>query len=275
MRQTTTLFLQLVRKIPNSMIQNAIDDFGVDRRARTLHARNHLYVLLLGHLRGVSSLRHLVSLREDLPRLRQCLGLTRVARSTLADANRSRRHEFFRALMAQVLNHCHGLTGTQARRLKRLRYSLDSSVLELTADLLSRPRIEPAPRLLDEQWRTRGPDHRSALSRAVAGRTLLQVDQAASRGQDVLGPLSQRRAHPALGRSPGVRLDPLDPSHHPHRLDSPPNPALRARSTTPARAHVVPATRSRSAKMTSTEVRLACANRTRVGFMTSFLSAED
>jgi hypothetical protein len=82
----TTLFVQIVRKIPNAMIQNAIQSFGSDRRTRTLGARDHLFALLLGHLRGVSTLRHLVTLWEDLPDLRASLGVRRIARSTLADA---------------------------------------------------------------------------------------------------------------------------------------------------------------------------------------------
>lgn len=135
MAQNTTLFTQIVRKIPNTMIQNAIQHFGSDRRTRTLGARDHLFALLLGHLRGVSSLRHLITLWEDLPELRGCLGIKRIARSTLADANRSRGHEFFRALMAQVLESCHRVAGRQTRRLKRIRYSLDSTCVALCIEL--------------------------------------------------------------------------------------------------------------------------------------------
>jgi hypothetical protein len=75
------------------MIQNAIQSFGSDYRSRFLRTRDHLYALLLGHLRGVAGLRHLVTLWEDLPDLRACLGMKCIALPTLADANRSRRHE--------------------------------------------------------------------------------------------------------------------------------------------------------------------------------------
>jgi putative transposase len=135
MRQGTTLFIQLIRKIPKSMIPNAIDEFRADRRSRVLTARDHLYILLLGHLHGVSSLRQLISLGEDLPELRGALGMRPVARSTLAEANRSRPHEFFRALMAQVLHACHGAADHLPRRLRRIRYCLDSTCVELCAAL--------------------------------------------------------------------------------------------------------------------------------------------
>jgi len=134
-RKDTTLFVQMVRKIPNSMIQNAIDEFRADLRSRVLTARDHLFILLLGHLHGVSSLRQLVSLGEDVPELRTALGMKAVARSTLAEANHSRSHEFFRALMAQVLQTCHGAADRKPRRLRRIRYCLDSTCVELCAAL--------------------------------------------------------------------------------------------------------------------------------------------
>jgi Transposase DDE domain/Domain of unknown function (DUF4372) len=135
MRKPTTLFLQLVRQMPNSMIQNAIEAFGADARSRVLRARPHLYVLLLGHLRGVSSLRHLVELWDGLAGVRAALGLPPIARSTLADAGHSRRHEFFRALMAQVLAAAHQAGHRLPRKFKRLRYALDSTSIELCAEL--------------------------------------------------------------------------------------------------------------------------------------------
>jgi len=135
MRQATTLFVQMIRKIPNSMVQNAIDERRADLRSRVFTARDHLYILLLGHLHGVSSLRQLISLGEDLPELRTALGMKRIARSTLAEANQSRSHEFFRALMAQVLHACHQVANRKPRRLRRIRYCLDSTCVELCASL--------------------------------------------------------------------------------------------------------------------------------------------
>jgi len=135
MRQATTLFLQIVRKMPDSMIQNAIDASDADLRSRVFHGRLHFYTLLLGRLRGVRSLRHLVELWDGLPDLRSSLGMSAVARSTLADANQSRGHEFFRSLMAQVLAASHRAADRLPRKFKRLCYALDSTSLELCAEL--------------------------------------------------------------------------------------------------------------------------------------------
>ena len=84
MRYSTTLFVRIARMIPKSMIHNAIAAFNTDRRVRTLGTQDHLWTLLLGHLHGVASLRHLVTLWKDLPELRGCLGMKEPARSTLA-----------------------------------------------------------------------------------------------------------------------------------------------------------------------------------------------
>ncbi|MBK8233455.1 MAG: IS4 family transposase [Candidatus Eisenbacteria bacterium] len=141
MQQATTLFLQIVRQMPNSLIQNAIDTFGSDLQSRRLHGRHHLFVLLLGHLRGVSSLRHLVELWDGIPGVRAALGMNPIARSTLADANRKRGHQFFRALMAQILNAAHQAAHRYPRKLKRLSYALDSTSIELCADLFEWARV--------------------------------------------------------------------------------------------------------------------------------------
>ena len=135
MRQGTTLFISLVRKIPKSMMQNTIDEFRADLRSRILTARDHLHILLLGHLNGVSSLRQLIALGQDLPELRSALGMPSIARSTLAEANRSRSYMFFRALMAQVLQACHQAADHRPKRLRRIRYCLDSTCVELCAAL--------------------------------------------------------------------------------------------------------------------------------------------
>ena len=136
-RQSSTPFIQLSRMIPNSWIQNAIAHFDTDRRARSLDSKAHLFTLLLGHLRGVSSLRHLVTLWQDQPELRRCIGLKEPARSTLADANRSRSHQFFRALAAQVLHACLRVDHKRRHRLSRISYCLDSTSIELSCELFS------------------------------------------------------------------------------------------------------------------------------------------
>ena len=138
MRYSTTLFVRIARMIPKSMIQNAIAAFGTDRRVRTLGSRDHLWTLLLGHIHGVASLRHLVTLWKDLPELRGCLGMKEPARSTLADANASRSHEFFRALAAQILQAClNTQEAKRHRRLKRISYCLDSTSIGLCVDLFA------------------------------------------------------------------------------------------------------------------------------------------
>jgi putative transposase len=83
----------------------------------------------------VESLRHLLTVWSDLPDLRAAMGIPKLARSTVADANHSRPHEFVRALLAQVLHACGKEVKSRPHGLKRIVNSLDSTTIELCDDL--------------------------------------------------------------------------------------------------------------------------------------------
>jgi hypothetical protein len=117
------------------MIQNAIDEFDGDRRSRVLRCEHQLQALLLGHLLRVDSLRHLVTTWDDHRDLATSLGLPPLARSTLADATRTRPHEIFRAVTAQVIQAAMASGRGVPRRLKRASYCLDSTCMDLCASL--------------------------------------------------------------------------------------------------------------------------------------------
>lgn len=96
---------------------------------------------------------------------------------------------------------------------------------------VSRRRTRPATSLSHEQLRTARPDHRTALPLSLAGRTVLQVDQAKPPDQGVLRQLGQR------GEDPGVdRRERLCPGGHPPQgieartepLRNSPNPERRS-----------------------------------------------
>lgn len=135
MAKRSTLFEQIRRLIPNSLLKKAIAEFKGDRGVRTYRCEHHLLVLLLGHLRGVESLRHLLTVWNDLPYLREAMGIPKLARSTVADANHRRPHEFVRAVFAQVLHACGKEAKARSHRLRRIVNCLDSTTIELCDDL--------------------------------------------------------------------------------------------------------------------------------------------
>lgn len=135
MTQGTTLFEQMLRLMPKSLIQNAVAEFRGDHRVRSYRSENHLRVLLLGHLAGVGSLRHLIDLCSDVPHVFERLGFRTPARSTVADASRTRPHEIARAVFACVIDACTREAVRVPRRLKRVVHLLDSTSLELCLDL--------------------------------------------------------------------------------------------------------------------------------------------
>lgn len=137
MAKRSTLFEQIRRMIPNSLLKRAVAEFKGDCGTRTYRCEHHLFVLLLGHLRGVESLRHLLTVWSDLPFLRETLGIPKLARSTVADANRTRPHQLVRAVLAQVLHACGREAPARSHRLRRMVNSLDSTTIELCDNLFS------------------------------------------------------------------------------------------------------------------------------------------
>jgi hypothetical protein len=135
MAQTTTLFEQVLRLIPKSLIDKAVAQYDGDHRVRNYWSANHLRVLLLGHLAGVSGLRHLVGLCSHVPHVFERLGFRAPVRSTLADACRTRSHEIARTLFGCVAEACTREAVRAPRRLKPLVHLLDSTSLELCLDL--------------------------------------------------------------------------------------------------------------------------------------------
>jgi putative transposase len=66
-----------------------------------------------------------------------------LARSTLSDANRNRPHELFRAVAAQLIQASLLAAKKLPRRLKRIRYCLDSTSMELCAELFRWALVSP------------------------------------------------------------------------------------------------------------------------------------
>ncbi len=107
-----------------------------------------------------------------------------------------------------------------------------------TANPVPRPGLEQVPRLPHERSGPSCPEHRSALPQPLAGRALLQVDQATPPHQGVLWHLGQRREDPNLdchlrlrpGRdctqAPKDRARPLHYSPDPERVPLRESPAV-------------------------------------------------
>ena len=96
MNHGRTVFAQLVELLPRRAFENAVSRYGGDRRLRTLSCMDQLLCMIFAQLTGRSSLRETVSCLNALgPRRYHCGIRSRVARSTLAEANEKRDFRIF------------------------------------------------------------------------------------------------------------------------------------------------------------------------------------
>ena len=105
MQYQSTVFAQLLKALPRGRFERLARQYAVGRRKRELGAWAHLVTMVLAQTGGVRSLRDLERLFERHHGIAAHLGLGRVKRSTLSDANRERPAELF----ADVARHWPGL----------------------------------------------------------------------------------------------------------------------------------------------------------------------
>jgi hypothetical protein len=90
------VFAQLVELLPRRAFENAVSRYGGDRRLRNLSCMDQLLCMIFAQITGRSSLRETVSCLNALGSRRYHCGIrSRVARSTLAEANEKRDFRIF------------------------------------------------------------------------------------------------------------------------------------------------------------------------------------
>jgi hypothetical protein len=100
---TNTVFRDILKLVPWAAFDKLVKNHGSDELVRSFTTRRQLLALLYGQLSGASSLRDIeASMTSHQGRLYHAGGLV-AARSTFADANRSRNPEVFSGLFMQML----------------------------------------------------------------------------------------------------------------------------------------------------------------------------
>jgi hypothetical protein len=102
MRHDNSVFHQLLKHLPWAVFDRLVDKHRADRRVRRLTTKSQLLALLFAQLSGATSLREIeAGLKSHSARLYH-LGGRSIARTTLADANRSRPAGLFAELFAHM-----------------------------------------------------------------------------------------------------------------------------------------------------------------------------
>lgn len=108
MRYQSTVFGQLLKAVSRGWFERAAKEHATGRSKRTLSAWGHVVAMVGAQLCGARSLRELERLLLRQPGVAAHLGLGRVARATLADANATRPAALFEAVAAKL---CGGFGG--------------------------------------------------------------------------------------------------------------------------------------------------------------------
>jgi len=130
-----TLFAQLLSQIPHFVLNKLEDKYDTGRKNRKLGLIMQFKVLAYLQLTARTSMRDALRCLDAKINCLYHWGLTRVARSTLADANASRPVGFFKDLFAEMYKLCVAKSPKHKFRFKSKLYSLDATTISLCHSL--------------------------------------------------------------------------------------------------------------------------------------------
>jgi len=130
-----TIFSQLMQLICQYRFKKCVDRYDGDRYTKRFSCWQQLLVLLFAQAKGLTSLRDIeVSLRSHHQKWYH-LGLTGVARSTLADANTTRDADILKEVFYSLVEKCCDLAPKHRFRFKNKLYTFDSTLINVCLSL--------------------------------------------------------------------------------------------------------------------------------------------
>jgi hypothetical protein len=115
--------------------KKCVDQYDGDRYTKRFSCWQQLLVLLFAQAKGLTSLRDIeISLRTHHQKWYH-LGLTSIARSTLADANTTRNADIFREAFYALLEKCCDLAPKHRFRFNNKLYTFDSTLINVCLSL--------------------------------------------------------------------------------------------------------------------------------------------
>ena len=135
MAHSNTLFNELLKLLPRHQFDTIVKSYGGNRYVKHFNCWQQFATLLYAQAADKDSLREIEQgMQINDPRLYH-LGLTRVKRSTLSDANRNRPSEIFQALFYKLVERCQTLTPKHKFKFKNPLYSWDATLISLCLSL--------------------------------------------------------------------------------------------------------------------------------------------
>jgi hypothetical protein len=135
MRYRNTVFSQVLQLICQYRFKKCVERYEGDKYTKRFSCWQQLIVLLFAQAKGYTSLRDIVVSLVSHERKWYHLGLTNVARSTLADANNGRDAAIFKDVFYGLLDKCRELAPRHTFRFKNPLYTFDSTLINVCLSL--------------------------------------------------------------------------------------------------------------------------------------------
>ena len=127
----STILNQLLQFLPQSEFEKAIKSLKTDRYVKYFKTKSLFVVHLYAQIRKKDSLRDIVCGLEQHQSKWYHIGLEKIKRSTISDANNRIPYEVYEKLFYALLKKCDRYTLPKNFRFKNPLYALDSSVIDL------------------------------------------------------------------------------------------------------------------------------------------------
>jgi len=131
MKNSITIFNQLLNIIPHCKFQQVVEEFNGDKYIKKFNSFHHLIVLLFAQLNENDSLRDIERPININKNKLQFISLPEIKRSTLSEANNRRDYKIFERLFYVMLDKTMQLTPKHKFRFNNEVYALDSSTIDL------------------------------------------------------------------------------------------------------------------------------------------------
>jgi len=131
MRQFSTVLNQLLHLIPRQAFDRLVKEYGGDRYNKGFSTYNLFVAHLFSQIRGKDSLRDIeVGLNQHQSKWSH-LGIQKMAKSTLSDANNRVDAQIFEKLFYEFLSKCTDFSSKKKFKFKNPLYALDATVIDL------------------------------------------------------------------------------------------------------------------------------------------------
>ena len=135
MRKFSTVLNQLLQFLPQGEFEKAIKSHKTDRYVKYFKTKALFVVHLYAQIRRKDSLRDIVCGLEQNQSSWYHIGLEKIKRSTISDANNRVNYQVYEYLFYGMLKKCEALTNTSKFKFKNNLYALDSSTIDLCLSL--------------------------------------------------------------------------------------------------------------------------------------------